>query len=51
MTKLSMAGTVIMPACPSFYSGPATVEGMADTVIARVLDHFKIENDLVPRWK
>ncbi len=50
MTKLSMAGAVIMPACPCFYSGPATIEDLADTVIARVLDHFKIEHDLVPRW-
>lgn len=50
MAKLARAGAIIMPACPCFYSGPATIENLADTVIARILDHFKIEHDLVPRW-
>ncbi len=50
MTKLAGAGAVIMPACPSFYSMPSSIDELADTVIARILDHLNIEHDLVPRW-
>ncbi|MEA1967823.1 MAG: UbiX family flavin prenyltransferase [Thermodesulfobacteriota bacterium] len=50
MTRASRAGAVIMPPCPSFYSYPTTMDELADTVIARVLDHLKIEHDLIPRW-
>ncbi len=50
MTRLARAGAVIMPACPSFYSGAASIDALADTVVARVLDHLKVKHDLVPRW-
>jgi len=50
MTRLAEAGAVIMPACPSFYSRPSSIDELADTVIARILDHLNIEHDLVPRW-
>jgi 4-hydroxy-3-polyprenylbenzoate decarboxylase len=48
---LILAGAVILPANPSFYSQPKTVEDVADTVVARVLDHMGIKHHLVPRWK
>lgn len=50
MTRLAEAGAVIMPACPSFYSMPSCIDELADTVIARILDHLNIEHDLVKRW-
>jgi len=50
MELLLQAGATILPANPSFYSGVKTVEQLADTVVARVLDHLGIENQLVPRW-
>lgn len=49
MRKLSMAGAVNMPASPSFYSKPKTVEEVVDTVIDRVIDHLDIEQDTY-RW-
>lgn len=47
---LIQAGAVILPANPSFYARPQTVEQVVDTVVARVLDHLGIPNALVPRW-
>ncbi|MFT3903120.1 MAG: UbiX family flavin prenyltransferase [Niabella sp.] len=38
MEAVTMAGGVICPATPSFYSRPQTVEAMVDTVVDRVLD-------------
>ncbi|MDQ3623334.1 MAG: UbiX family flavin prenyltransferase, partial [Verrucomicrobiota bacterium] len=35
---LMEAGATILPASPGFYSRPATVEEVADTVVARILD-------------
>lgn len=51
MELLLLAGAVILPANPSFYSRPATVEAVADTVVARVLDHLGVANQLLPRWQ
>jgi 4-hydroxy-3-polyprenylbenzoate decarboxylase len=41
----------MLPAIPSFYGRPKTVEEVADTVVARVLDHLGLSNELVKRWK
>ncbi|MCK5312238.1 MAG: UbiX family flavin prenyltransferase [Desulfobacteraceae bacterium] len=51
MTKALKAGATIIPPSPSFYSHPETIEDLVDTVVARVLDHLEIDNDLVKRWK
>lgn len=51
MKLLTLAGAVIIPAMPSFYSHPKTLEEAASTVTARVLDHMGIGNDLRGRWK
>ena len=47
---LLLAGATILPANPSFYSRPQTVEQVADTVVARVLDHLGIAHRLMARW-
>jgi len=39
-----------MPASPSFYSRPATMDDLLDTVVGRILDHLGLENDLMERW-
>lgn len=48
---LMLAGATIIPANPSFYMRPQTVEAVVDTVVARVLDHLGIANDAMPRWQ
>jgi flavin prenyltransferase len=50
MELLVLAGAIILPANPSFYSGAKTIVDLADTVVARVLDHLGVKNELAPRW-
>jgi len=47
---LLLAGATILPANPSFYMRPKTIEELADTVVARVLDHLGVSHKLVARW-
>ena len=47
---LLLAGAIILPANPSFYTQPKTVEDLVDTVVARVLDHLGIAHQLSARW-
>ena len=47
---LTLAGATILPANPSFYGRPATIEEVADTVVARILDHLGVEHQLGSRW-
>ena len=48
---LLLAGATILPANPSFYTHPQTVEQVVDTVVARVLDHLGVKHTLVARWR
>lgn len=50
MLKLTRMGAVIMPASPGFYHKPASVEDLVDFIVARLLDHLGIDQDLMPRW-
>jgi flavin prenyltransferase len=50
MLTLARAGAVILPANPGFYHRPAGIEGLVDFVVARVLDHLRIEQHLVTPW-
>ncbi len=50
MLKLSRVGAVIMPANPGFYHHPQTLQQIIDFIVARVLDHLRIEHQLIPRW-
>ncbi|MEA3415540.1 MAG: flavin prenyltransferase UbiX [Thermodesulfobacteriota bacterium] len=50
MYKAAMSGATIMPPSPSFYSNPKSISDLVDTVIARVLDHLKIEHVLSKEW-
>lgn len=51
MELLLLAGAILLPANPAFYSHPKTIQDLADTVVARVLDHLGVENTLSPRWQ
>lgn len=48
---LLLAGAVILPANPAFYSNPQTVDDVVNTVVGRVLDHLGIPHALMPRWR
>lgn len=51
LTRLAEAGATILPAAPSFYGRPRTVEDLVDTVVARTLQALGVEQDLVGEWK
>jgi 4-hydroxy-3-polyprenylbenzoate decarboxylase len=51
MELLLLAGAILLPANPSFYAGPKTIQEVVDTVVARVLDHLGVANRLAPRWR
>ena len=49
MVQLTEAGAIVMPASPSFYGHPATVDEVALTVVDRVLDLAGFQLDTF-RW-
>jgi len=51
LLTLSELGAIVLPASPGFYGKPQSVADMVNFVVARVLDHLKIENDLARRWR
>jgi 4-hydroxy-3-polyprenylbenzoate decarboxylase len=51
MELLLLAGATILPANPIFYTNPKTIQEVVDTVVARVLDHIGVPNQLAPRWQ
>lgn len=50
MLKLTQMGALILPASPGFYHQPKTLEDLIDFIVARILDHLGIAQDLMPRW-
>ena len=50
MLKLTRAGAVVLPASPSFYGRPATLQDAIDSVLSRVLDQVGLANQLQKRW-
>jgi len=49
METITLAGGIICPATPSFYSKPATIEEVAATVVNRIIDLAGLKNDSY-RW-
>jgi 4-hydroxy-3-polyprenylbenzoate decarboxylase len=45
------AGATLLPACPSFYSRPADITAVADTIVHRILDHLGLPAANAPRWE
>ncbi len=45
------AGAVVIPAMPSYYHNPGSIEALADTVVARILDHMGVSHSIARRWK
>ena len=50
LTQLARLGALVLPAMPSFYGKPQTLDDAIDTVVGRLLDHLGFEHDLIRRW-
>lgn len=51
VVTLLEAGAVLLPAIPSFYSRPGSVDAVADTVVWRILDQLGLPNSSAFRWQ
>jgi flavin prenyltransferase len=51
VVTLLEAGAILLPAIPSFYSRPRSVEDVADTVVWRILDQLGLPNPAAYRWR
>jgi 4-hydroxy-3-polyprenylbenzoate decarboxylase len=45
MELITLAGGIICPASPSFYSQPQTIEDACNTVVSRIIDLVGLKND------
>jgi 4-hydroxy-3-polyprenylbenzoate decarboxylase len=50
LTAVTEAGATVIPAAPGFYHRPKTLEDIVDFIVQRILDHMKVDVDLVQRW-
>jgi len=51
METVTLAGGVILPACPGFYHNPKKIGDLVDFVVGKTLDQLNIANKLFKRWK
>src|SRR5213082_3123218 len=51
VVTLIEAGAIVLPAIPSFYSGPKNVNEVADTVVWRILDQLGLPSPQAFRWQ
>ncbi|CAK0765424.1 Flavin prenyltransferase UbiX [Gammaproteobacteria bacterium] len=50
MLRLARLGVVILPPAPGFYHKPTSISDLLDFVVARILDHLKIDHQLLKHW-
>jgi 4-hydroxy-3-polyprenylbenzoate decarboxylase len=50
VVTLLEAGAILLPAIPSFYSRPRSVDAVVDTVVWRILDQLGLPNPRAYRW-
>ncbi|HKK66960.1 MAG TPA: UbiX family flavin prenyltransferase [Bacteroidales bacterium] len=50
MRQLNLAGALIMPASPSFYSRPQSIDELADSLVHRMMDHLGYPPPSAYRW-
>lgn len=50
LATLAEAGATVIPACPAWYHNPQSLEDLADSVVARVLQSLGVEQRLFSEW-
>lgn len=50
MLRLAQLGVTVLPAAPGFYHQPTSVQDLIDFVVARILDHLGLDQNIQPRW-
>lgn len=50
LATLAETGATVIPACPAWYHRPSSLEELADTVVARILQGLGAEQSLMKEW-
>lgn len=50
MLKLAKTGVLILDANPGFYHKPKTINDLVDFIVARILEHLNIKQNLIKPW-
>ena len=50
LATLAETGATVIPACPAWYHRPSSLEELADTVVARILQSLGAEQSLMKEW-
>ncbi len=50
MRIVTLAGAIVLPACPGFYHKPETINNLVDFVVGKILDQLGMEHKLFKRW-
>jgi 4-hydroxy-3-polyprenylbenzoate decarboxylase len=50
MLRLNKTGAVLLPAMPGFYHKPESVDDLVNHIVGKVLDQFRISNNVFKRW-
>ena len=51
MLRAQQAGAVIMPAIPSFYHQPKTIDDLVEQYVCRVLARMELPQESMYRWQ
>ncbi|MGW3950207.1 flavoprotein [Streptomyces sp. NPDC004752] len=51
MLALSRIGVTLLPPMPTFHNRPASVDGMIDHIVTRILDQLGPDSERVVRWE
>jgi flavin prenyltransferase len=51
LLEVTLAGGIVMPPLPAFYTRPQSIAELIDQLVGRVLDVLGIYNALVARWQ
>ena len=50
LLTLDRAGAIVLPASPGFYNDPKSIDDLIDFVVARILKHLDIDQELLPPY-
>lgn len=48
--RAAQAGAIVLPAMPGWYHGVYSPVDLIDFIVARILDHLRIDHQLMKRW-
>jgi len=51
MSRLKVAGAVVLPAMPAFYTKPKSVQDMVDFVVGKIIESLGLDHHLYEKWK